>query len=380
MAQSVAFVTPSYRVDRERCELLSRSLDACAPAVEHWIVVDRGDLASFRTLQNHRTHVVAKEEVLPLWVRRVDTIRMGLRSNIWLQARGWPIRGWLTQQLVKLAAAEHVTADVIVHADSDVVLLKPFSASSVVDEDGHVRLCSLPDAIDYRLPSHVRWHRSAEKLLGIDPRSVPLPNFISSLVPWRRESAVALLEHIESYTGTHWLRAVCAAWHVSEHTLYGRFAQDVLGEAAGGFVSSPILCQDYYKRVPLSELELDALLDRLGPHEFAVSLTAKGGMRPGDYVKVLEARWDAMGTDEPVISGPNAERDATHGAAEGVEQTRTPQLVGSEAPEAKARRARGGPSAASRRRRAATAAHGYAVVSVSTVVVAVVLVLLLLVD
>jgi hypothetical protein len=56
---SVAFVTPSYRLDRDRCALLSRSLEVCAPWAEHWIVVDRDDLPLFRSLQNARTNVVA---------------------------------------------------------------------------------------------------------------------------------------------------------------------------------------------------------------------------------------------------------------------------------------------------------------------------------
>jgi hypothetical protein len=294
---SVAFVTPSYRLDRDRCALLSRSLEACAPSVEHWIVVDRGDLPLFRSLQNNRTNVVAKEEVLPLWVRRLDTLKIGLRSNVWIQGRGVPIRGWLLQQLIKLAVAEVLTADVLVHADSDVVFVRPFSISSVVDRNGQVRLYELPDAIDEGLPHHVTWHRSAEKLLGIDPAEFPMPNFISSLVPWRRANAVALLEHIQRITGRHWLTALAAAWHVSEYTLYGRFAQDVLGENAGQFVSSSPLCHDYYKRVPLAMPELKTLLDRIGREEVAVSLTSKAGMKPEDYVEVLEQRWADLGSE-----------------------------------------------------------------------------------
>lgn len=299
MTATVAFVTPSYRLDRDRCALLSRSLEACAPSVEHWIIVDRGDLRLFRPLQNNRTHVVAKEEVLPVWVRRLDTLRIGLRSNVWIQARGLPIRGWLLQQLIKLAIAEELSAEVLVHADSDVVLLRPFSVSSVVDGGCRVRLYARPDYVDETLPDHVRWHRSAEKLLGISPAGLPMPDFISSLVPWKRENAVALLEHIQSTTGRHWLRALAAAWDVSEYTLYGRFAQDVLGASADQFDSSSSLCHDYYKRVPLSVPELETLLDRVGPEEIAVSLTSKAGMRPEQYVELLERRWAALGPREP---------------------------------------------------------------------------------
>jgi Family of unknown function (DUF6492) len=305
VTESVAFVTPSYRLDRDRCALLSRSLKACAPSFEHWIIVDRGDLQLFRSLQNHTTHVVAKEEVLPVWVRRLDTLKIGLRSNVWLQARGLPIRGWLLQQFIKLAVAEKLTADVLVHVDSDVVFLRPFSESSVVDRDGRVRLYARPNYVDETLPDHIRWHRSAEKLLGIAPADLPMPDYISSLVPWKRSNAVALLEHIQTTTGRHWLPVLASAWDVSEYTLYGRFAQDVLATSADQFVSPSSLCHDYYKRVPLSAPDLEALLDRVGPEEVAISLTSKAGMRPDHYVDVLERRWAAG----PSAAG-SAEEDA----------------------------------------------------------------------
>ena len=206
---------------------------------------------------------MAKEEVLPLWVHRIDTLRIGLRSNVWVQARGRPVRGWLLQQLVKLAVAESLSADILVHADSDVVFLRPFSVASVANGDGDVRLYARPGSIDESLPYHVRWHRSAEELLGLDAADLPMPDFISSLVTWKRENALALLQHIERTTGRHWLRALASAWDVSEYTLYGRFAQDVLGPSGGQFVSPAPLCLDYYKRVPLTVPELTTFLDRV---------------------------------------------------------------------------------------------------------------------
>lgn len=299
LSSAVAIVTPSYRLDFERCALLNRSLQACAPSFEHWIVVDRGDIPLFRRLESRRTTVVAKEEVLPVWVHRVDTLKLGLRSNVWIQSRGRPIRGWLLQQLVKLAVAEHLDTDVVVHADSDVVFLRPFSVSSVIDARGRVRLYQRPDCVDQSLAGHVRWHRSAERLLGIDAADVPMPDFISSLVPWRRENAVALLEHLERTTGRHWLRAVAAAWDVSEYTLYGRFARDVLGDGAAQFVSTSPLCVDYYKRVALTAPELTAFLESVDDDAVAVSLTAKAGMKPDDYMQVLERHWGTPVPQKP---------------------------------------------------------------------------------
>jgi hypothetical protein len=293
--ESVAFVTVSYGPDRDRCALLSRSLEAFAPSGEHWIVVDRADLPLFRSLENRRTTLVATEEVLPVWLRRLNLRMLGIRSNIWIQAGGKPVRGWLLQQLIKLALAQQLTADVLVHADSDVVLMRPFRTSLVTDRAGRVRLYERPEAVDEALPDLVLWHRSAEDLLGIRPARLPLPDFITSFVPWKRQNAVALLEHVEKVAGRHWLRAIAAAWDVSEYILYGRFARDVLGHEAGQYVTPSSLCLDYWTPAPLSDGELELFLDKLGPEEIAVSITAKARMRPADYVGALERRWSRLG-------------------------------------------------------------------------------------
>jgi Family of unknown function (DUF6492) len=291
---TVAFVTISYGPDRDRCALLRRSMEVFAPNVEHWIVVEGPDLPLFKSLQDSKTTLVTTEEVLPLWLRRLNLQRIGVRSNIWLQARGRPVRGWLVQQLVKLALAEQMAADVVVYADSDVVLMRPFRSGSVIDPDGRVRLYVSPGAIDEGLPEHVLWHRSAERLLGLEPMSAPMPDYITHLVPWKRENAAAMLAHIEATTGRHWLRAVAAASDVSEYVLYGRFVTEVLGENAGQYITSSSLCRDYWTTTPLSDGELAAFIDGVGPEEIGVSITAKAGMRPADYVEALERRWAAV--------------------------------------------------------------------------------------
>ena len=63
-------------------------------------------------------------------------------------------------------------------------------------------------------------------------------------------------------------------------------------DANGGqFVSSSPLCSDYYKRVPLTADEVTTFLDDVGEEAIAVSLTAKAGMKPEDYVELLERKW-----------------------------------------------------------------------------------------
>ena len=180
---------------------------------------------------------MAKEEVLPVWVTSVDTLKLGLRSNIWLQARGRPIRGWLLQQLVKLAVARSLNVDIVVHADSDVVLLRPFSTDTGRRAGRPGAACSSAQAMSTRLCPTTSAGIDRPRGCSKSGQPNPMADYISTLVPWKRKTRSALLDHVEKTTGRHWIRAVAAAWDVSEYVLYGRFVRDVLGASGGQFVS-----------------------------------------------------------------------------------------------------------------------------------------------
>ncbi len=180
----------------------------------------------------------------------------------------------------------------IVHADSDVALVRPFDAKSLVDAEGRVRLYRAPGRIDESMPEHVRWHRTAEHLLGLDPSPIPLPDYITSLVPWRRENAVALLDFLDGRFRRSWMRAISSAWDFSEYILYGRFVSDVLGERRRPVSPPPSsLCRDYWGPEPLTEAQIEDLLDGMSEDQVALSITAKAGMKPESYASVLERRW-----------------------------------------------------------------------------------------
>ena len=204
------------------------------------------------------------------------------------------MRGWLVQQLAKFAITLLARDDILVHVDSDIALIRPFRESMLMDENGALRLFSVPGTVGEELPGHVRWHRTAEQLLGIPPRPVPLPDYISGLVPWHREIAVSLLEEIESRSGRDWMRTLARARHVSEYVLYGRFVEDVLGRSNGRPGSSVSLCRCYWGSVPLTNRELETFIDEASPEEVAVMVSAKAGMSPADYAGVVERRWAAL--------------------------------------------------------------------------------------
>jgi hypothetical protein len=63
-------------------------------------------------------------------------------------------------------------------------------------------------------------------------------------------------------------------------------------------VTSSSLCRDYWEHVPLTPSELDAFLDRIGPEQVAVMVSAKAGMEPRDDAELLERRWAALQTSD----------------------------------------------------------------------------------
>jgi Family of unknown function (DUF6492) len=292
MTPSVAFVTKTFTPDLERCLLLCRSIELLAPGTRHWIIVDSRDRAAFAGLENARTKVVTTEELLPRRVRRLEVF--GVDKNIWLGMRTVPMRGWLVQQLAKLAITSVAQEDVLIHADSDVALIRPFREEALTDENGSLRLFRIPAAIDEGLPGHVRWHRTAERLLDIRPRPLPLPDYIGGLIPWRREVAVALLERIEARSGRDWMRTLASARHISEYILYGRFVEDALAQSNGPPGSSLSLCRCYWGSEALTNRELERFIGEASPQEVAVMISAKAGMKPAGYVEVLEERWAAL--------------------------------------------------------------------------------------
>ena len=292
---SVAFLTVSYGPDRDRCALLTESLAAFAPTYDHWIVVDRADLPLFRSLESARTTVLTTEEVLPVWIRRLNLRRIGIRSNVWLTARGRPVRGWLVQQLVKLAAAEAVATDVVVHSDSDVVLVaRPFRPGALVDDEGRVRLVAVPGAIDATLETPRRMAANRGTAARDPSRGAP-DDGLRRRASCRGNARTPCASSATSRRGR--ARPGCgrspARGTSRSRYLDGRFITDVLGDGSGQFTSAASLCHDYWTHARLGPAELDGFLDGIGPEEVAVSITAKAGMQPSEIRGALERRWAA---------------------------------------------------------------------------------------
>ena len=261
----IAVITPSYRQDLALCRDLNASLRVAATAATpHLVIVPPRDVAVLCGVGTVRSATA----YLPRFYHPVP-------GNLWLNTRRpWPlVRGWITQQLIKLAAAAAAVEDIVVLADSDMVFVRKLD-SGCLYRQGAVRFYRAPDAIDGRLPRHVTWHHVAHSLLGLPPpRDIALPDYISWPMTWDPAIVRSLLRHVAKVAGVPWETAIGGQLHFSEGILYGVYVDHVLGGSA--FTETWMLSAAYSDPRPL---ELGAACDfaaSIAPEQIALMISAK---------------------------------------------------------------------------------------------------------
>lgn len=239
-ARSVCVITISYRGDFELARDLCVSIDRFAdPAIEHILVVPRSDLPLFAPLAYGTRRVVTVEDVLPQGYKKLPLprqITLGryyrrLIREVWLGPNGL-VRGWIVQQILKLSAPAITRRDVIVFADSDIVLVRPMSAT-LFTTGSMVRLYRVPGATEDSA-MHQEWHTVSARLLGLETMAYFGADYIGNLVTWRREVILQLQARITAIAGESWDSIIARERAFSEYILYGIFAEHVLGLSGSG--------------------------------------------------------------------------------------------------------------------------------------------------
>ena len=288
----IAFVTPSYSGDLERCALLCESLDRMAQCgFEHYLLVADHDLPGFAGFASGRRIVVPDSELLPSWLK---ARRRPLDRDRWiwtsLSPPVWPMSGWHVQQLRKLALSRHIDADVMVMADSDSVFVRPFGAGAFL-RDGAVRLYAKPNGIrlDDAEQGHSGWVRQAAAALGLPEPAFPATDYINNLVTWRRDHAAALLDRIEAPGGRHFAAVLGRSRSFSEYQLYGAYAEGIAG-GSGHFADPHPLSLTYWSGEALDETRLCAFLADLSPQQIAVCVQSFTGTSTALLRRYLPSR------------------------------------------------------------------------------------------
>jgi hypothetical protein len=277
-----ALITPSYAPDFQRCQLLCWSIKRfMTTPVKHYIVVEKKDFKLFQQLADSNTVILTKEEILPSWIRRIPFFD---QKNFWLNLRGfksgnWFIRGWLIQQIVKLAAAQYVSEDVLIFVDSDVALIDSFDVGSLVVQE-QVRLFRVEQPEDMDNEKGRKWKNTAKRLLGLPLGNNYYDYYVDQIVTWRRDNLIELYELIENNQNCNWMEALCGVSELSEYVLYGIFANYVLAENSGHYDDHlQKICQSYWEEFPMNEQSLKEFFQEAQSSGYkAVMISAKSSM------------------------------------------------------------------------------------------------------
>jgi len=275
-------ITPSYRPDLQRCELMLETASQHVTGMAgHYVIVDHADMPYFAHLRSNRVTLVTKEDLLPRWVHK-----MPFTSKWWLSAKTLPFRGWILQQVIKLAVAEHIEADAYCYADSDIAFIRPFDASLLWRGDRlrfqrEYRRGVMVGAKRYR-----NWYQVAAQYCGLSDPQVVTGAYIAQLNTLKRDAIRGLLRRIEQIEGRPWLEVLLSTWDFSEYILYGAYVEHVL-DFKGHFVAPKLLCHSswYHQINHLNDLpEFMALIEK---HHVAVHIQSNLKISSDDYKHLI---------------------------------------------------------------------------------------------
>jgi len=276
---SFSLITPTYGPDFTRCRLLVDSLRRFGPEIDHYLVVDRPELALFRRLAGGRTCIVASESLLPEGFRRLPG-----PGGSWLTPDGRHVSGWIVQQLRKLAAARAIGADVSVMCDSDVCFVRPFDAARVM-VGGRVGLLDFA----FHDAEVRRWTQVACELLGVAGEAVAERGHVSPLTSWTRRHVDGLLDQVEAVTALPWTTAITRQPTFSECMLYGIYVRCIVGYEASDHAPSTVpLVKGSWGGEFADPVYRRRFLADLAPETVAVMIHSKDGVDPSVYRADLE--------------------------------------------------------------------------------------------
>jgi hypothetical protein len=108
------------------------------------------EVRGYRSLLPREIRSATRLARLPLLPRGVRIAAVNIR-------RPWPpLRGWILQQIVKMALVRELDEDVTLLIDSDVILARPLT-ESIFRRDIDVRLYRLPNGLNPTMTRHLAW-------------------------------------------------------------------------------------------------------------------------------------------------------------------------------------------------------------------------------
>ncbi|WP_313815179.1 DUF6492 family protein [Citricoccus sp.] len=296
---SMAVITPSFRPDLAGFRRLHASVRRYTDAgVKHHVIVPGRDARLFRDIGSDRLEVWTYQDVLPAGVTATDRLAVATRRVPGLPAsfncaaingrRPWkPVRGWVLQQIVKMCMVDHVTAEVLVNIDSDVVLVRHLAPEKLV-RDGTVRLYTLKNSIGPEM-RHYRWAETAHELLGL-PWTLEdsYPDHIAGLVSWDPRLLRACLDRVEEVSGGPWAQAIAERLRFSEDILYGTYVRAFGSEPDLRFQRDTTLCHSYWETEAMGADQVERFVAGFKDEDCAVHIQSNTDTEDRVFSAVVE--------------------------------------------------------------------------------------------
>lgn len=295
---SLVVVTPSHAPDVDSFRRLHSSvLRWSDPGVRHIVAVPELDVPLFRSVGDHRLEVVGYRGLLPreflqtTRLARLPGLPRGYRIGAVNARRPWPpIRGWILQQIVKLALVSRLEEDVALLIDSDVLAIAPL-VESVFRRGDSVRVYRLPHGVENGMLRHRRWLAESARLLGLTAPEADSPDYIAPFNSWPPDLVRAALDRVSQVAGVPWSRAVGSSLEFSEFMLVGSFAS--AQNDGKTFASDRSLCHSHWDPRPLDLSEARAFVDGLAPEDLAIHIQSNSATSE-DVLRWVAERFDGQ--------------------------------------------------------------------------------------
>ncbi|MFZ2625488.1 MAG: DUF6492 family protein [Propionibacterium sp.] len=294
---TLAIVTPSHRPDLRRFERLHRSvLRHTGPEVSHYVLVPRPDVKEFTALASPRLTVLCQTDVIPghflstTPLSRIPRLPRGYRITSVNLARPWPpVRGWIQQQLVKIAFSASLDTDVVLMIDSDVVLVRSLEESTF-RRGSQVRHYRLPHGVSAAMHRHLGWRTGAATILGLAAPSIDFADYNAGLISWSPALLRALTRRVEEVSSRPWATLLGSRLDISEYFLHGEFLASGLVARERYYCSDQSLCHNCWDE--LTPDRVDDFIASMPATDVALLVQSNSGTREtvlDQVVNTLEA-------------------------------------------------------------------------------------------
>ncbi|GLS46363.1 DUF6492 family protein [Methylobacterium brachythecii] len=273
--ETVGLITPSYRGDLDRCELLFESIDRhIAVRGQHYVIVHDEDVPLFERFRRHDRQILPVSAFLPQWLRHIPFLKWKGRQY-WWTSQGWPISGWHSQQIVKIQAAASLPEQRFCIVDSDNVFFKDFDLAPLALPNS-VPLHVYEGGIRAHRPRHMKWIETASRLLGTVEPSFPADDYIDQIIVWDQATVQGMIARMESVSGRDWVAAMCRDRDFSEYMIYGAFVESSAAGAARHTRTSESFTRTHWDADELSAADILAMLRAATPRECAFCIQSFG--------------------------------------------------------------------------------------------------------